>query len=460
MPNVLEMRNITKSFPGIKANDNISFELRQGEVHAILGENGAGKSTLMSILFGIYQPDAGEIILNNEQVTIKGPNHAYELGLGMVHQHFKLVQNFTVTENIILGVEDLKNGFVSTKKARDRIIELSNLYNLDVDPDAKIADISVGMQQRVEILKVLYRNANILILDEPTAVLTPQQIDELMKIIKKFTEEGKSVIFISHKLDEIMTVANRCTVLKRGKYIGTVDIANTNKNELSSMMVGRKVNLKVEKKECTPGAPVLEVKNLTYKLDKNDKPILNDLTFTVRAGEVVSIAGIDGNGQTELVYALSGLISDTTGSIKISGKEINGLSVRERTLSGLSHIPEDRHKHGLVLDYSLEYNLVLQEYFKPQYQKHGVLKFAEITKNAETLIQKYDIRSGQGPKTITRSMSGGNQQKAILAREISRSSDLLIACQPTRGLDVGAIEYIHQAIIAERDKGKAVLVVS
>ncbi len=460
MNNVLTMRNISKSFPGIKANDSISFELREGEVHAILGENGAGKSTLMNILFGIYKPDEGEILLNGEVVDIKGPNHAYELGLGMVHQHFQLVQNFTVTENIVLGIEDVRYGLISTKKARKKIIELSEKYKLNVDPDALISDISVGMQQRVEILKVLYRNADILILDEPTAVLTPQQISDLMNIIKTFTKEGKSVIFISHKLDEIMNVADRCSVLKGGKYQGTLEISKTDKNELTRRMVGRVVDFKIVKKKPSIGDKVLEVTDLTYRLKGSDKALLDNISFHVKAGEVVSLAGIDGNGQTELIYALTGLIHNAEGSVRLNGKELNQLSIRQRTMSGLSHIPEDRHKHGLVLDYTLEYNLVLQEYFKERFQKHGVLQFDTITEHSEALISSFDIRSGRGPKTTAKSMSGGNQQKAILAREISRSSDLLIAVQPTRGLDVGAIEYIHKQIIAERDKGKAVFVAS
>lgn len=460
MQNVLEMRHITKSFPGIKANDRITYELRDSEVHAILGENGAGKSTLMSILFGIYQSDEGEIILHGKPVHIKNPHQAYELGIGMVHQHFKLVKNFTITENIILGLEDTKLGMISTKEARKKIIELSNRYHLEVDPDALISDITVGMQQRVEILKILYRNANILIFDEPTAVLTPQQIDELMTIIRQLKSEGKSIVFISHKLDEIMSISDRVTVLKQGKCIGTVAIGETDKFKLSKMMVGRNIDFKIDKPKLDFKEIIFEVEHLSYSRNKGEKPVLDDISFSVNAGEVVSIAGIDGNGQTELVYALTGLIPNSTGSVKIRGNEINNLTIRKRTLMGLSHIPEDRHKHGLVLDYSLEYNLCLQEYFKDRFQKHGILNFDEITKFASELISNFDIRSGRGPSTKTRTMSGGNQQKAILAREISRSSDILIAVQPTRGLDVGAIDYIHREIIKERNKGKAVLVIS
>ncbi|XMB67266.1 ABC transporter ATP-binding protein [Mycoplasmatota bacterium zrk1] len=460
MHSVLKMQNITKSFPGIKANDNISFELRKSEVHAILGENGAGKSTLMNILFGIYKPDFGDILLNGEVVKIKGPNHANQLGIGMVHQHFKLVKNFTVTENIILGIEEVKNGVVDLSASRKRIVDLSEKYNLNVDPDAVISDITVGMQQRVEILKMLYRDADILIFDEPTAVLTPQQINDLMLIIEKFTKEGKSVILITHKLDEIMSVADRCTVLKTGKSIGTVDINKTNKDELSKMMVGREVNFKVKKGLPNIGDIVLKVDNLNLKSATSSKNILKNVNFEVRAGEVVTIAGIDGNGQSELIYSITGLIQGATGNIFVSGTDISNMKVRNRTLTGISHIPEDRHKHGLVLDYSLEQNLVLQEYFNTKYQKKGVLDFDEITKNAEELIELFDIRSGRGPRSIVRSMSGGNQQKAILAREIARSPDLLIAVQPTRGLDAGAIEYIHEKIIQERDKGKSILISS
>ncbi|TVR01534.1 MAG: ABC transporter ATP-binding protein [Spirochaetaceae bacterium] len=454
------MRGITKAFPGVVANDNTSFDLRSGEVHALLGENGAGKSTLMNILFGIYTPDAGQIILSGQPMDVRSPSHAYELGLGMVHQHFKLVQNFTVTENVILGVEEVRRGFVQTLDARRRIVELSREYSLDVDPDARISDISVGMQQRVEILKVLFRKADIIILDEPTAVLTPQQIQDLMRVIRQLRDEGRAIVFISHKLDEIVSIADRCTVLKLGKNRGTVSIGETTKQELSNLMVGRTVDFAVHKEPAQVGAPVLTVEHLTYQTKHSGKPILNDVSFSVRAGEVVSLAGIDGNGQTELVFALTGLIPHSSGRILLNGTPIEGLPIRDRTMAGISHIPEDRHKHGLVLDYPLEYNLALQEYFRPRFQRRGFLRFGEITAHARQLIDRFDIRSGQGAKTPTRSMSGGNQQKAILAREISRSSDLLIAVQPTRGLDVGAIEYVHRQIISERDKGKAVLVVS
>ena len=460
MKTVLEMTDITKSFPGVVANDHVHFDLRAGEVHALLGENGAGKSTLMNILFGIYRQDAGQILLSGKPAEIRSPNHAYELGLGMVHQHFKLVGDFTVTENVILSIEDVRNLVVQTADARRRILELSQEYSLDVDPDARIRDISVGMQQRVEILKVLYRKADIIILDEPTAVLTPQQIRELMRVIRQLRDEGRAIVFISHKLDEIMNVADRCTVLKLGKNQGTVQIEETTKQALSNMMVGRNVDFSVTKEPKEAGKAVLRVESLTYQPKGSDKPILNDISFSVRAGEVVGLAGIDGNGQTELVYALTGLLPHTSGTINLDDRSIQELPIRSRTLAGISHIPEDRHKYGLVLDFPLEYNLVLQEYFRPRFQRRGFLRFAEITQNAQKLIGDFDIRSGQGPKSSTRSMSGGNQQKAILAREISRDSDLLIAVQPTRGLDVGAIEYVHRQIIAQRDNDKGVLLVS
>lgn len=460
MSNILQMKNITKIFPGIKANDNINFDLKRGEVHALLGENGAGKSTLMSVLFGIYKQEEGEIFINNEIVDIADPKVATKLGLGMVHQHFKLVHNFTAIQNIILGIEETKKGVLNYKNARKKIIELSNKYNLNIDPDTKISDMSVGMQQRVEILKVLYRDASIIILDEPTAVLTPQEIDELMNIIKVFTKEGKSVIFISHKLKEIMSVADRCTVLKRGRHIGTVNIKDTNENELSKMMVGREVNFKVDKKDQNLGDIVLDVNNLNYINEETKEKVLNNISFNVRKGEILGIAGIEGNGQTELVYALTGLIKQSSGEIILNNEPIHNLCIRNRTLKGISHIPEDRHKHGLILDYPLEYNLLLQEYFKNDYQNKGFIKFDKITNKSIELIEKFDIRSGKGPKSHTRGLSGGNQQKAIIAREINRSSDLLIAVQPTRGVDVGAIEYIHNQLVNERDNNKAVLLVS
>ncbi len=458
---IIEMLNITKRFPGIVANDNITLQLKKGEIHALLGENGAGKSTLMSVLFGLYQPEEGEIHKNGKKVEIRNPNDATALGIGMVHQHFKLVEVFTVLDNIILGSETIKKGFVDRKVAREKIINLSQKYGLAVDPDAKIEDITVGMQQRVEILKMLYRDNEILIFDEPTAVLTPQEIKELMQIMKNLAAEGKSILFITHKLNEIMEVSDRCSVLCKGRYIGTVDIANTSKEELSRMMVGRDVKFTVDKAPANPGEVVLDVKNLSVESRLHKKLAVNNVSLQVRAGEIVCIAGIDGNGQTELVYGLSGLENCTSGKITLSGRDITHASIRERSTHGMSHIPEDRHKHGLVMDYSLAYNLVLQRYFEPEFStKAGFLKKGEINKYAERLIEQYDIRSGQGAPTIARSMSGGNQQKAIIAREIDKNPELLIAVQPTRGLDVGAIEYIHKQLIAQRDAGHAVLLVS
>ena len=457
---VIEMCNITKEFPGIIANDNITLQLKKGEIHALLGENGAGKSTLMSVLFGLYQPEKGVIKKNGKEVKIKDPNDANDLGIGMVHQHFKLVHNFTVLQNIILGVETTRGGFLKMDDARKKVIALSEQYGLRVDPDALIEDITVGMQQRVEILKMLYRDNEILIFDEPTAVLTPQEIKELMKIMKGLAEEGKSILFITHKLNEIKEVADRCTVLRKGKYVGTVNVADVSKEEMSEMMVGRKVSLNVDKEPSKPSEVVFEVDGLTVVNKEHGKKVVNNVSFQVRRGEIVCIAGIDGNGQSELIQAVTGLIRADSGTVKLKGEDITHSSIRHRNTHGMSHIPEDRHKHGLVLDYPLSYNLVLQSYFEPEYCKAGFLKYDKINTYADGLIRKYDIRSGQGGITIARSMSGGNQQKAIVAREIDRDPDLLIAVQPTRGLDVGAIEYIHRQIVAERDRNKAVLLVS
>ena len=457
---VIEMLHITKEFPGIKANDDVTLQLRRGEVHALLGENGAGKSTLMSVLFGLYQPEQGTIKKNGEEVRIKDPNDANALGIGMVHQHFKLVECFSVLDNIMLGVEPCKAGFLQKSAARKRVVELSEKYGLRVDPDALISDISVGMQQRVEILKMLYRDNEILIFDEPTAFLTPQEIDELMEIMRGFKKEGKSILFITHKLNEIMAVADRCTVLRKGKGIGTVEIAKTTKEELSRMMVGRDVQFAVEKAPAKPGEPVLQVKDLKVPGRVHKKDAVRDVSFTVRAGEIVCLAGIEGNGQTELVYGLTGLEKVTGGSLTLCGQDITHASIRQRSKDGMSHIPEDRHKHGLVLDYTLEKNLVLQRYWEPAFQNHGFIKQGEVRAYADKLIEQYDVRSGQGSVTIARSMSGGNQQKSIIAREIDKDPKLLVAVQPTRGLDVGAIEYIHKQIVAERDRGTAVLLVS
>lgn len=460
MDYVIEMVGITKEFPGIIANDNVTLQLKKGEIHALLGENGAGKSTLMSVLFGMYQPEKGIIRKNGTEVKIKNPNDANRLGIGMVHQHFKLVHNFTVLENVILGVETTKHGRLEMETARKQVRELSERYGLMIEPDAVISDITVGMQQRVEILKMLYRNNEILIFDEPTAVLTPQEIDELIKVMKELAAEGKSILFITHKLNEIKAAADRCTVLRKGKYIGTVDVADTSKEEMSEMMVGRKVNLQIEKKEAEPGKTILSVKDLSVKNHFTGKLAVNHVSLEVRAGEIVCVAGIDGNGQSELVYALTGLMESESGTITLDGKDLTKMNIRERNTSGLGHIPEDRHKHGLVLDYDVAYNTVLQSYFEPKFQRHGFLKEAEITRYADELIATFDIRSSQGAKTIARHMSGGNQQKVIIAREIDRNPDLLIAVQPTRGLDVGAIEYIHRQLVEQRDAGKAILLVS
>lgn len=547
---VIEMRHITKEFPGIIANDDITLQLRRGEIHALLGENGAGKSTLMSVLFGLYQPEKGEILKNGQVVKINNPNDATALGIGMVHQHFKLVEVFSVLDNIILGAEPNKAGFLTKKEAREKVVALSEKYGLMVDPDAIIEDITVGMQQRVEILKMLYRDNEILIFDEPTAVLTPQEIDELMKIMKNLAAEGKSILFITHKLNEIMAVADRCSVLRKGKYIGTVDIKDTTKEELSEMMVGRHVKFEVDKDEAIPGDVVLDVDKLCVESKIHKKLAVKDVSFQVHAGEIVCIAGIDGNGQTELVYGITGLEklapnvkeeveehvekpvwqklkevekqeraklfftqcgeqlkfffvelgkkiwkklkkfgetvaakavalwnklvllfnknkaqdldpnADVKGRITLCGQDITKAQIRKRSKTGMSHIPEDRHKYGLVLDYTLEQNMVLQRYWQKEFEKAGFIKNKAVRKYSDKLIEQYDVRSGQGSVTMVRSMSGGNQQKAIVARELDREHKLLIAVQPTRGLDVGAIEYIHSQIVKDRDAGAGVLLVS
>ncbi len=460
-PYAIEMLHITKRFPGIIANDDITLQLKKGEIHALLGENGAGKSTLMSVLFGLYQAEEGIIKKDGAVVSIKDPNDANALGIGMVHQHFKLVECFTVLDNIIMGVEPTKYGFLQKKEAREKVLALSEKYGLQIDPDALIEDITVGMQQRTEILKMLYRDNEILIFDEPTAVLTPQEIDELMAIMKNLAAEGKSILFISHKLNEIMAVADRCTVLRKGKCIGTVETKDTSVEQLSAMMVGRDVSFHVEKKPSQPGEVVLDVEHMTVASKVHKNNAVKDVSLKVRRGEIVCIAGIDGNGQTEFVYGLTGLEPLVSGKITMCGQDITKMPIRKRNVLGMSHIPEDRHKHGLVLDYSLEDNLVLERYFEPEFtDKAGFLRRDNIRKYAEKLIDQYDVRSGQGPVTIARSMSGGNQQKAIVAREIDKDPELLVAVQPTRGLDVGAIEYIHKQLVAQRDAGKAVLLVS
>lgn len=462
MDYIIEMLHITKEFPGIIANDDITLQVKKGEIHALLGENGAGKSTLMSVLFGLYQPEKGVIKVRNKEEKITGPLDANALGIGMVHQHFKLVENFTVLQNIVLGMETTKRGFLKMDDARKKVMELSEKYKLFVNPDALISDITVGMQQRVEILKMLYRDNEIMIFDEPTAVLTPQEIDELMQIMRDMVKEGKSILFITHKLNEIKAVADRCSVLRRGKYIGTVDVAETTAEEMSEMMVGRKVNLTVDKKAAAPGEVVLEVSSLSVeaKREGQKKKLVHDVSFKVRRGEIVCIAGIDGNGQTELIHAITGISDMSSGTVSINGEDMTRKSIRYKNTHGLSHIPEDRHKHGLVLEYNLAYNLVLQQYFEEDFQSGTFLRNDKIYEYAKQLISDYDIRSSEGPFTTTRSMSGGNQQKAIIAREISKSPDILLAVQPTRGLDVGAIEYIHSQLIRQRDAGAAILLVS
>ena len=456
---VIEMLHITKVFPGIKANDDITLQLKRGEIHALLGENGAGKSTLMSVLFGLYQPEEGEIRKNGEKVEINSPNDATALHIGMVHQHFKLVDVFTVLDNIILGAEDTKLGFLQKKNARAKVKALSEKYGLHVDLDAKVEDITVGMQQRTEILKMLYRDNEILIFDEPTAVLTPQEIEELMLIMKNLAAEGKSILFISHKLNEIMEVSDRVTVLRKGKCVGTVNTKDTNKQELSNMMVGRPVQLVVDKDPAKPTDVVLRVENMCVASKRRKSNAVNNVSFEVRRGEIVCIAGIDGNGQSEFVWGLTGLEPLSGGKIFLDGREAEHLPISVRN-ENMSHIPEDRHKHGLVLDFTLEQNLVLETFKEPRFAKGGFIKFDAIRDYSDKLIEKYDVRSGQGSVTPARSMSGGNQQKAIIARELDRDKDLVVAVQPTRGVDVGAIEFIHKQLVEQRDRGKAILLVS
>ncbi|HEM6221432.1 TPA: ABC transporter ATP-binding protein [Streptococcus suis] len=456
--NVIEMRNITKIFGEFVANDHINLHVRRGEIHALLGENGAGKSTLMNMLAGLLEPTSGEIAINGEVVSIDSPSKAAHLGIGMVHQHFMLVDAFTVAENIILGSETTKAGMIDLKKAIAEIKELSERYGLEVDPTAKVADISVGAQQRVEILKTLYRGADLLIFDEPTAVLTPAEIAELLKIMKKLIEEGKSIILITHKLDEIRAVANRVTVIRRGKSIETVDVAGATNEDLAEWMVGRSVSFKTEKIASNPKEVILSIKDLVVN-ENRGIPAVKGLNLDVRAGEVVGIAGIDGNGQSELIQAITGLRKVKSGSITIKGEEIVGKTPRKITEMQVSHVPEDRHRDGLVLQMSVAENIALQTYYKEPNSKNGILNYNKINEKARQLMEEFDVR-GASELVPAKALSGGNQQKAIIAREIDRNPDLLIVSQPTRGLDVGAIEYIRKRLIAERDKGKAVLVVS
>ncbi|MBM7540630.1 ABC transporter ATP-binding protein [Amphibacillus cookii] len=456
---IVEMLNIRKEFPGIVANNNVNLQLKKGEIHALLGENGAGKSTLMNVLFGLYQPEKGEIRVKGEVVKISDPNIANRLGIGMVHQHFMLVDTFTVAQNIILGSEPKKKGvFVDLKQAEKEIVELSERYGLRVDPKAKIRDISVGMQQRAEILKTLYRGAEVIILDEPTAVLTPQEIKELIGIMKSLINEGISIILITHKLKEIMEVCDRCTVIRKGEGIGTVNVSETNVDELASLMVGRDIVFTTEKTPAKPKDTILSIKNLEVK-DSRQAVMVKGLNLNIQAGEIVGVAGIDGNGQSELIEAITGLRKVESGEILLHNKSITHLSTRKVTEAGVAHIPQDRHKFGLVLEYPIGENMVLQTYYQKPFSNFKVLSFKNIYQYASRLIEDYDVRT-PSTRTKARALSGGNQQKAIIAREVDRSPDLLIAAQPTRGLDVGAIENIHKRLIKERDKGRAILLVS
>lgn len=455
----VEMKNIVKKFGDFVANDRVNLSVKKGEVHAILGENGAGKSTLMNVLYGLYKPTEGEIFINGQKVVMDGPTTAINLGIGMVHQHFMLVQPFTVTENIILGMEPVKGLTVDLKTAKEKVMEISERYNMQIDPDAKIEDISVGMQQRVEILKVLYRGADILILDEPTASLTPQEISELIEIIGNLTRDGKSVILITHKLKEITSCADKCTIIRAGKYIGTVNVNEVDENELAAKMVGRDVTFRVEKKEMTPGDVVLDVKDL-HGNDYRDIEILKGFNIQVRAGEIVGIAGVDGNGQTELVEILTGLRKATKGSVTINGQDAYNVTPRKAFDLGISSIPADRQKHGLVLEFSVAENLALQNFEKAPFAKKGILDHKAMKEHALEMIEKFDIRPRGSEDRAAGTLSGGNQQKVIIAREVTNNKDLLIAVNPTRGLDVGAIEFVHKYLVEQRNKGKAVLLVS
>ena len=456
--NVIEMRDITKVFGEFVANDKINLHLRKGEIHALLGENGAGKSTLMNMLAGLLEPTSGEIVVNGQVVKLDSPSKAASLGIGMVHQHFMLVEAFTVAENIILGSELTKNGVLDIARATREINELSERYGLAVDPSAKVADISVGAQQRVEILKTLYRGADILIFDEPTAVLTPSEIDELMAIMKNLVKEGKSIILITHKLDEIRAVSDRVTVIRRGKSIETVEIAGATNADLAEMMVGRSVSFKTEKQEAQPKEVILSIKDLVVN-ENRGVPAVKNLSLDVRAGEIVGIAGIDGNGQSELIQAITGLRKIESGSVELKGQSIVGLHPRQITEMSVGHVPEDRHRDGLVLEMMISENIALQTYYKEPLSKKGILNYTNIIGYAKQLMQEFDVRAASEIVPAS-ALSGGNQQKAIIAREVDRNPDLLIVSQPTRGLDVGAIEYIHKRLIQERDNGKAVLVVS
>lgn len=462
---IIEMRHITKRFPGIVANDDVSIQIKKGEIYALLGENGAGKSTLMSMLFGMYEPDEGEIYVKGRKVRITSPNYATKLNIGMVHQHFKLVSNYTVAENIIMGMEPVKKFLglipqVDIKKANRDIRRLSEDYGLEVDPEQIIEKVNVSIRQRVEILKMLYREAEILIFDEPTAVLTPQEIEFLLQIIRNLRDSGKTIILITHKLEEIKQVADRCAILNRGKIVDVLDVASTSTKKMANLMVGRDVSFNVEKSAPRFGETVLKLENVSVH-NQDHFEVVKNVSFEVRRGEIFAIAGVSGNGQVELADAVAGLMKVSSGRIFLNGKDITNESIRKRTEDGISYIPEDRQEYGLVLDFSLRDNLALKSYYKEPFSgKNGVLRTEKFEKYADRLIQEYDIRSGQGSSTQVRSMSGGNQQKAIVGREIELQSDLMIFVQPTRGLDIGAIENIHKQIIAERDKGKAILLIS
>lgn len=461
---IIEMKNITKIFPGIVANDNVTIQIKKGEIYALLGENGAGKSTLMSMLFGMYEPDKGEIFVRGKKETIISPKYATKLNIGMVHQHFKLVSDFTITENIIMGIEPIKKfmgvfPYINMKECNEKIEKLSMQYGLKVNPTKRIDEINVSTQQRVEILKMLYREAEILIFDEPTAVLAPQEIEFLLEIIKGLKEAGKTIILITHKLEEIKKVADRCAILCKGKLIDVLDVATTSTKEMANKMVGREVSFEVEKPEARYGKEILSVQNLTVK-DDNGFPVVKNASFAIRSGEILVIAGVSGNGQVELADAIAGLLPAAEGKIILKGKDITHRSIRNRIDAGIAYIPEDRQKYGLILDFQLEENFPLKSYYQQPFSKNGILQKKEFTTFGEKLIEQYDIRSGQGNKTIVRSMSGGNQQKAIIAREVEKNADLVIFVQPTRGLDIGAIENIHKQIIAEREKGKAILLIS
>ncbi|MCI7275436.1 MAG: ABC transporter ATP-binding protein [Lachnospiraceae bacterium] len=461
---IVEMRHITKRFPGIVANDDVTLQIKKGEIFALLGENGAGKSTLMSMLFGMYEPDEGEIYVRGKKERIASPSYASSLNIGMVHQHFKLVSNYTIAENIVMGMEPIKKlaglfPVVDMKKANHDIAELSKQYGLEVNPTQVIETTNVSTQQRVEILKMLYREAEILIFDEPTAVLTPQEIEFLLKIIRGLRDAGKTIILITHKLEEIKQVADRCAILNRGKLIDVLDVKTTSTRTMANLMVGRTVNFEVEKEAPKFGDVVLDVKNLTVRNeDKFD--VVKNVSFSIHAGEVFAIAGVSGNGQVEIADAIAGLLKADSGSIVLNGRDITHESIRTRTEAGISYIPEDRQSYGLVMDFSLEENMAMKTYYKEPFCKKGILQQKEFTKYSDQLIEKYDVRSGQGSATVVRSMSGGNQQKAIIAREVELASPLMIFVQPTRGLDIGAIENIHRQIIGERDKGRAILLIS